>query len=362
MTAAAVNVCFRVDASATIGGGHVMRCLTLAKHLNKEGWDCTFVVSRETAQTVSALRESGFPVLEVASATGAEIAGLGRFDIVIFDQYEIDATEEHRWRQISGSIVVIDDLGDREHDCDMLLDQNFGATREKYVGLVPVTCRTLVGSKYALLREEFSRLRASSLARRDAAVPGPASRILVTMGMTDVGGITERICRHLIKFMDLTHYLGNVDVVLGTASQSFSFVSSLCERDSRFSIHVNVSNISELMSACDASIGAGGTTSWERCALGLPMANIVLADNQVDLCRQLSDSGACAYLGDSRTDSDAVIGSRIDAFLQGHETLVSYSRIARDIVDGEGVKRVFSELQTLFQNQENAPASARSGT
>ena len=63
-------------------------------------------------------------------------------------------------------IMCIDDLADRQHDCDLLLDQTPGRGGNDYSNLIPDHARQLLGAKYALLRSEFAQWQNATLARR----------------------------------------------------------------------------------------------------------------------------------------------------------------------------------------------------
>ena len=212
-----MNIIFRTDASLDIGTGHFMRCLTLADALRERGAECRFVCREHAGNLLDVIRQRGFeayglPLGDAVTAKsdvsdnllplhaawlGADwasdaeqtLAAIGdtKFDWLIVDHYALDARWEHRLRCSCHRLMVIDDLADRVHDCDLLLDQNLGRTAADYKERVPATCTVLAGAQYALLRPEFAALRAYSLERR--AHP-KLKRLLITMG-----GV-EQIQRH----------------------------------------------------------------------------------------------------------------------------------------------------------------------
>src|SRR5690606_13678349 len=85
---------------------------------------------------------------------------------LVVDHYAIDARWHRHLRPACIHLLAIDDLADRNHDSDLLLDQNLGRGPVDYQGLVPSRCTLLTGPKYALLRPQFRARRSFSLQRR----------------------------------------------------------------------------------------------------------------------------------------------------------------------------------------------------
>src|SRR5512138_3242801 len=187
---------FRADASSALGSGHVMRCLTLAGSLRTMGWDCAFAVQPGSAEAAPALEEAGYETRGIEGAAEHEPSALTRHwpegcDWLIVDHYGRDRHFESACRPWARRILAIDDLADRPHDADLLLDQTLNRAEEAYDGLVPPRCRLVLGTRYALLRPEFSRLRPAALkARRE---DGGALRLLVSLGGTDPDNVTSQV-------------------------------------------------------------------------------------------------------------------------------------------------------------------------
>lgn len=328
---------FRVDAGASLGGGHVMRCLTLARGFRTLGHRCCFLVSPETLEVIPTDMWEGF---ETTTVEGLEAPdGIAPFDLLVIDHYRIRDTQERGWRAVAGRLLVIDDLADRPHDCDLLLDQTYGVWAEDYARLVPDGCRLLLGTDYALLRDEFPALRDEALARR--AGMDRVRRLVISLGMTDVGGIAGRVCAAIAGLDSFEA----ADVVIGGRAASHVKVLELSRRDPRFRVLGDVRNMAELLTHADAAIGAGGTTSWERCALGLPTALVVLADNQKKIAAELASAGAIALVGDVRGMSDADLRSRLRVVLTDTQNLRSAGRVSAALCDGGGMRRVMEELE-----------------
>ncbi|MFH0934731.1 MAG: UDP-2,4-diacetamido-2,4,6-trideoxy-beta-L-altropyranose hydrolase, partial [Pseudomonadota bacterium] len=297
----ASSILIRTDASLDIGTGHVMRCLTLAEALREQGASCRFVCRAHPGNLIDLIRQRGFvvhslpsdPDWQPRSTEPAHAAWLGAdwqadaeqtkvsaggtaIDWLIVDHYALDGRWESALRGHSGKIMVIDDLADRVHDCDLLLDQNLGRNAEDYAALVPGGCTLLVGAKYALLRPEFSAQREYSLARRSAP---QLKHLLITMGGVDKDDVTGKVLDAL-RVCTLPADC-RISVVMGPHAP---WLAQVRERAANMPwptmVLVNISDMARLMADSDLAIGAAGCTSWERCCLGLPSLMMVLADNQ----------------------------------------------------------------------------------
>ena len=312
----------RADASEQIGSGHLMRCLTLADRMRREGTEVHFICRDLVGNLNHLVHEQGFPLhvlprhaddpslsgyaawLTVAQETDARETGevlctLAPIMRLVVDSYALDEVWERIVRPLVGEIFVIDDLANRKHDCDILLDQNFYRTMQhRYDGLVPPSCKLLLGPSYALLREEFYAAK-KKLRRRD----GHLRRILVFYGGSDVTHETEKAVRALLH---LSLPAVEVDVIIGGSNAHRMQIEELCAPHDFLHTYCAVSNMAEFMSNADLCLGAGGTTTWERGFLGLPAIVTAIAENQLAVCRDCADAGLIYYLGrwDEVTEND----------------------------------------------------------
>lgn len=359
-----MKVIFRADASLTIGTGHVMRCLTLARALRAQGATCRFVTRALPGHLAAQIDAAGFGVTLLSAPNGpapdgppahaawagvdcaidaAETrAALGnRPDWLVMDHYAFDARWQRAARPEGTKLMVIDDLADRPHDCDLLLDQNLGHAARDYDGLVPEHCICLTGPRHALLRPEFAQARASALA--DRAGRG-FHHLLITMGGVDPHDATSQVlCA--VKGADLPEGL-RITVVMGSQAPALDQVRVLARDMPRpTEIAVDVTNMAARMAAADLAIGAAGSTTWERCALGLPTIIVQIADNQAGIARALSDAGAALDPGPLHAPEFA---QNLQAALaQVPSKLGVMSERAADICDGDGTARVVAALCPL---------------
>ena len=367
-----MNIVFRTDASFDIGTGHVMRCLTLANALSKNGAECHFICRAHTNNLIAFIKEHGYQVHVLPSEESSSIkrnvnikgdknklahshwlCASWQIDAeqtsiilkkirpewLIVDHYALDANWERAVKVHCEYLMIIDDLADRLHDCDLLLDQNLGRTSDDYYDLLKLDCKTLIGPKYALLRPEFSHLREYSLKQREAP---HLKHILITMGGIDSQNVTGRILDILS-----TCLLPNdcrITVVMGLNAPWLDSVQKIASAMPwQTNVLMNVSNMAKLMSDSDFAIGAAGSTSWERCCLGLPSLMVILANNQVIVARALHDIHAAYLIGDlSEIDSEFDCG--ICDEITSITLMDELSKSAREVTDGCGVERVLNHM------------------
>jgi UDP-2,4-diacetamido-2,4,6-trideoxy-beta-L-altropyranose hydrolase len=330
---------FRFDASITIGGGHAYRCLTLARALADAGWEIIVASRPETFSIVPVA--AGFRTIFLDGPADKEAdaihAAAGSADLLVVDHYGRDAVFERTARVWARCIMVIDDFANRPHDCDFLLDQTHGRQAMDYLALVPAHCRLLLGARYALLRPQFAQRRAQALARRQS---GKVEHLLIAMGATDPDDLTGRALDGISE----AGVAITVDVVLSPAAPHLDAVRRRVERMTGVRTLTGVDDIAELMTAADLAIGAGGTTSWERCCLGLPTLLVVTADNQQLIARNLGESGAANILGWHGDVSAADIGRALTALLETGQAMRFMADSAARVCDGQGVQRTLNEV------------------
>lgn len=341
-----------------------MRCLTFADALRERGAEINFICRELPGNMISIIENKGYSVARLRQSTTKYVA-IPDEDVphsawlgtswqkdadetiaaleckqpqwLVVDHYSIDKRWEVQLRNYVDKIMVIDDLADRTHDCDFLLDQNLYHEMEtRYENLVPVKCRKLLGPRFALLRPEFATAR-KNIRRRDGLV----RRILVFYGGVDSSNETLKALHALVQITDCQFV---VDVVVGGSNPHSEHIQKFCLDHHGFNYYCQVDNIAELMAAADLAIGAGGTATWERCAVGVPAIVSVLADNQKELSRTGARCGLFFYLGDANSITSERLRGVVRAVLCLPETLQSYSENCCKTVDGKGCYRVVNTL------------------
>ncbi|MBP1993971.1 UDP-2,4-diacetamido-2,4,6-trideoxy-beta-L-altropyranose hydrolase [Paenibacillus eucommiae] len=375
-------VYFRADASLQIGSGHIMRCLSLAEQLRKQGADVLFLCRDLEGNLAVYLTGKGYHVvmLPAQNESGTKAENLGsdinpaerfytgsppheswlgvpwsvdrdqtivrlqeetrKVDWFIIDHYALDAKYEQAIRPYIGKLMVIDDLADRDHACDLLLDHNYYADMgSRYEGWLPGSCRTLLGPSYALLRLEFREAKASAV-RRD----GQVRNILLSFGGVD---LTNETLKALYALQPLVRHDMQIEVILGKLNPHAEAVAELCQQIPGCRVYVNVDNMTEFMAGVDLAIGAGGTTTWERCCLGLPSVIITTAGNQERLTEHIARTDAICYLGKSDEVTPPQIREAVERIMRSPQAYLHMSACAAALVDGLGTERVVKVLKEL---------------
>jgi UDP-2,4-diacetamido-2,4,6-trideoxy-beta-L-altropyranose hydrolase len=350
-----MKVIFRVDASLQMGTGHVMRCLTLAQVLKENGADAEFICRKHKGNLIDKIRLSGFNVHELEVFEETEVDNklahshwLGatqqqdaddcinmfkaeKLDWLIVDHYALDEQWQKRFKPYCEKLVVIDDLADRKHQCDILLDQTFGRQQEDYLTLTPKDCQLLLGSQYALLRPEFSEWREFSLERRSKP---EFKQLLINMGGVDVDNVTEKILDRL-ELCNLSNDMSITVVMGGSAPYLESVKSKSITLPYKTEVKVDVGNMAELMANADIAIGASGATTWERCCLGLPTIQLITAYNQEFIASKLNKINAIKLV-----EIDDVV-ENLENF---QHWMKSTGESASKVTNGSGIKNFLEYL------------------
>lgn len=338
-----MRIIVRADASRDLGTGHIMRCLTLLDALSVKAF---FVCKRLEGHLGDLIAARGHQVrfIEPGLEKGQETAKLAEnADLVIVDHYALDAAWEV---QMPCPVMVIDDLADRSHECSILLDQNLGRQNSDYDGLVPASCLCLTGPEYALLRPEFSDARPAALASR-AGRDGELTNLMIAMGGTDALDATGWVLG-LLQKITLPDEL-KITVVLGTTAPHLEMVRvKLAELPCYGEFLVGTNRMADLMVEADLAIGGAGSTSWERCALGLPSLIVVLADNQKDGAKALVAEGAAKQVDLYEDLSFRTVVSQLMTQRSERQQL---SLAAAALCDGGGASRVSQALVDILPSR-----------
>ena len=346
-----MNIVIRTDASFEIGTGHVMRCLTLAGKLIDNGAAITFICRDLSGNFISYIKNQGINVETINENENDLLKTkliINSFafivDLLIVDHYAIDVHWESKMRQLVKKIMVIDDLANRQHDCDLLLDQNYYInTVGRYENLVPKHCKLLLGPQYILLRDEFIEA-AKNLKTRS----GRVNRILVFFGGSDPTNETEKAL-NAIKLIT-NKYDIIIDVVVGNSNHKKMEIKEYCSEIPQSNFFCQVENIAELMANADLSIGASGAATWERCFLQLPTLTIVIASNQAGIAQAVATKGATVNLGESQMTSIKQIQEKIIYCIENPAILKEMSNQCIKIIDSKNVMKIdlVKEIQEVF--------------
>lgn len=338
-----MRIVFRVDASTAIGSGHLVRCLTLAETLRKSQVDLHFICRDLPGDANQWLSDQGYAVTRLApgndwsqaidrKASREALTALGHIDWLVVDHYDLDAEWETAMRSHTKRLLVIDDLANRPHDCDLLLDQNFRLDSPPPYGSLAPKARLLLGPRYALLRPEFGQARTARKVH-----DGHIRRVLVCFGGADPANHTAAALQALQPWR---HRLARIDVILGNANPYRAEIETLCATLPQAHLYQPCTNMAELMLAADLAIGAGGTMNWERLCLGLPSLAIAIADNQRPGLNALLEAGYLLGQAEPSSPAEARLASWLAIMFDNPALMRGLAQRGAALVDGQGAERV----------------------
>jgi len=326
-----------------------MRCLTLARALTARGAACAFVESRASAPV---LRRFGWPAQTLLAISGAEkldglvayaedFARLFQPDVVVVDHYGVDESHERRLAGEARRLVVLDDLADRAHACDLLVDPGYGRKAEAYRGLAPPGATIFAGPAYALVRSEFAAARGRALSRR--ARHPPAARGLISLGLTDVGGATARTTAAIAPVLESLR----LDIVVGAGAPSLPELEQRAGADRRLRLWIDSGAMASLMADADVAVGAGGSSVWERAVVGLPSATVILAANQRPMVERMAAAGLTLAVDAEAPDFAARLAEAWTQLAGDRDLRWRLAERSADLCDGHGAERVAEAVLQL---------------
>ena len=373
-----MRLTIRADSSIRIGNGHITRCLTLVDAIKQQAMS-----NGETSVDVCFIcRELPGNCIEQVVARGYRVARLPKIDtpcdvtdnldhanwlgvdwmcdltqtlsvldaspsLMLVDHYSIDARWHRAFRKHhpTTKLVAIDDLANRALDVDLLLDQTAGREKDDYIPHTPPHCIHLCGSEYALLHSRFHTLREQ--AKQQRVLSRPIHNILVTMGGTDPDNTTLTVLASLSELISAL-FTPNIHIVMGSHAPYLADVKTYIQRYPEMTLHVDTDKMPELMLDADLAIGAAGTTSWERCCLGLPTLMFINASNQSLIANELAEQKAAINLGMLTNVNEQTITEELNNLIYQPEALNMMAVNAFRLCDGLGARRVSETCLALL--------------
>lgn len=334
------RVLFVVNAGPRVGGGHLMRSLTVAAALTERGADCLFLAD----PAIEAMLESFAPDLtrrpvgDLEPQTLAAAAEAMAFEAVVFDHYGL-SREHHEAMADGRPTLVIDDLADRALAADIILDSGPARIEADYSGLAG-RARLLLGPRFAPVRPAFAALRNYALAQR-AREP---RRVLVSLGLTDLDGITGKVVERLRRRFGETE----LDVVIGAGAPSRRGLERIASHDPRLTLHIDSLEMAEISARADLAIGAAGSSMWERCVLALPSVVVVLADNQKPAAEALATAGAVLAIDAQAQTFGADFDRAVTRLFIDEPLRHQLAERSAELCDGKGAARVAEAFWPLL--------------
>ncbi|MBL6654565.1 MAG: UDP-2,4-diacetamido-2,4,6-trideoxy-beta-L-altropyranose hydrolase [Flavobacteriaceae bacterium] len=343
-----MNIGVRVEASDKIGTGHLKRCISLSLEI-KENLDADVIfffsgddryldLLKNHDLAFHKIKSNTFNYLDDVKLLKSIVKKNNiELSFIIVDHYKIDINWE---KQLSDyKIIVLDDLANRKHHADILIDQNlYNNYQKRYLDLVNKGCILLLGPKYAILNNKYKKLRKNLIKKNSY------KNVLISFGGTDEFELTEQLLAKFSSCPDLNEYIFHA--VVTKSFKNKPLIRSY-SRYENIEIYEDLDCLSSLMYECDFSIGAGGTTTWERFAMKLPAIVITIAENQVESANYLKKNGFIDYIGKAKDLRKDWI-ENIISMIKDKKNLESQSKKISDIVDAEGTKRIINSMINLM--------------
>lgn len=336
-------IVFRVDGHSNIGLGHVMRCLTLADEFYKLNYNILFLLSLKSEVIAEKIKGLDYKVSMISNPKNeytddaretCNVISRLHVSLLVVDNYHLDEKWETLVSKYSEKILVIDDLANRKHDCQFLLDCSYGRLTSDYAGLCNSDSQLLMSTKYSLLRSEFAILRSEAIVKRN--VTKKIRSILINFGGTD----HKELSMFSIQALYDNNYQNEIHVMISSACEYLNELKYYCDDNESIFLHVDVKNVAELMLKVDLAIGSIGTSSWERCCLGLPTIGVIVADNQRFIANKLAALSVIT-LASSESLSSSIKEILVDVDLKKWKGLANKSF---EICDGLGKERVIRAI------------------
>jgi UDP-2,4-diacetamido-2,4,6-trideoxy-beta-L-altropyranose hydrolase len=343
------RIAFRVDASMQIGGGHVMRCLSLAHHLRNAGADCIFVTQPSSIEIIPQLETAGFGIVLINDLSSeSTINAMTRssecaYDWLVVDHYSLDSDFHSAMRGVVRHVMVIDELLNRSCDCDLFVDPAPGKGTADYDRHCP-NAIVLAGPRFALLRDSFLHARPASMDRKR----WPIKKVLVGIGTVDGKEMAPVLLRGICA---VDEHL-EIDIFSGDKANSLPLLRKIAvELPNTIKIFSNVTDMAQLMLEQDLVVTAAGSIVWEICCLGLPSITVITSDNQKNNARALDRAAASIVAGDYRQVDEDKIFRLTNKLLNDPQLTDRLSKKAASLCDGQGAERVADVMLKLLEGQ-----------
>ena len=351
-----INLFVRVDASKETGDGHFIRCFTLANRLKNKVNQIIFISNKLPLHFKNDIKKNNFKFKKINGYThvqedkytknydelinndiDATVKILMKYgnkiNWLLVDHYGLNDFWEKKIRKYVKNIIVIDDLADRKHDCDILIDQNYHHNKNsRYMKLIPCSTIQLLGPKYAIIRPQFNRIR------KICKIRNQLKRILISFGGTDPTNETKKALLGLCKMNDRI----KIDVVVGKSNPNKHEIKKICLKNLNCKYYEQIENISKLMKNADLAIGGGGTMTWERCSMGLPTIIVSISKDQENTAMILDKKGCATNLGSHRNVFELDYQNAIKQ--NNSKKMSEMSKKCFLLVDGEGVNRIVDKI------------------
>lgn len=376
------SVLIRADGSASLGMGHISRCIALAETCKETRTAVWFACYRPDSAVLETLQRAGYPVVNVnrspddPAVEARDIAARAmeiKAQWLVLDHPALGVEHESIIRQYYPHSIVVIDGRFRLHCCDTLINPNAFATTENCRDTVPIACQILAGYRYFMLQDKYlhhqdhheqaslypllDATAADRLSQADTHsnhLPGlhassthfdswnarpPRHRVLITLGGADPDNVTLKVCQAMAA-TDFGDSPPVFDVVLGSANAHRSQVLHYLENTppGQFIAHDAPQDLVELLRSCTVCISAAGITLGEAAFLARPIIGIAIVDDQQATIASLQE------LGILQAASLQSIARQCRDLLNAPDIRNELSARSSALVDGRGKLRIADQL------------------
>ena len=333
----------RADANEQIASGHIMRCLTIAGALRRQGHSVTFLVSDHDSESALTIRgetsflclESNYRCLEEELPMLLPLLSEKKPDVFLLDSYFASARYMEAVRKLC-RLVYLDDLQQFSYPVDLVINYDLTADASFYSDTP-----ALLGASYTPLREQFLSVPYSVKER--------VSTVLISTGGSDIYNAASRIFEVLAGSDYFTKCKATFHVLTGNMNSNKDSLYHLAEKNARMILHENVTEMAGLISSCDLAFSAGGTTLFELCAVGVPAVSFSISDVQHPCVHAFEKAGIIPYAGDVR-EGDAFYEKLLSMGIEIAENPTRRKELSaymKQFVDGQGADRIARAITDL---------------
>ena len=340
-------IIFRVDSSNNIGGGHLTRCINIANHLKKRKVNSIFLCQDLPGLDIKLLRIHNlkYKLLPENKDFKKDAKETIKFlieeslnpDCLVIDHYEIDINWEEIVKQYTKKLLIIDDLANKKHFCDILINQVFGVKSSSYKDLVNDSCKLFLGSEYIMLRPEFHKVRKKLINKVETF---EVKDIHLFFSSNDRNGLTIKYSNLLLyNFPEI-----NLHISVGNNFIQMNELRLLGLNNKRINWEQNNLNIEKQMAKCQIAIGTPGMITWERACLGIPSIQLGIKDFQDSILNDLDALGICKWIGPEKEIKEGEFIQICRNFIEDKKYLSEMRRKCLKALDGKGMERVVKIL------------------
>ena len=276
------TILFRADSSSNIGTGHIKRDLVLAKKYEKKSYKVIFASLDLIGNINHEILSNGYKLMILKSNSKKELINLIKkieVDILVFDNYNINNKfEKYIKDKTKVKILSFDDTY-QKHYCDILINHNIGANKEKYKKLLPKNCKIKCGTKYTLLRDEFKK------EKNKIYKSNKKFTFFIAMGGADTQNLNIKILKILSSFNNI-----KINIITTSANINLTSLKEYCYKKKYISLYINSNKIAKIMKKSNFAIITPSVILNEVYFMNLPFLAIKTASNQQYLYKYLKNN------------------------------------------------------------------------